>query len=118
MSRAMANLHVSWLQLCRFCGATPAPNGSIYTWPEAMGLFLCEACWDWEVENAHPEYLAALERDNTSPSGNIGAVDVWLHTVQGKGERRAWERAMAKGNGKGNARSRSRSPRGFQGLEQ
>ena len=76
------------------------------------------ACSNWEADNAHPEYLAALERDNASASGNIGQVDAWLNTVTGKGERRAWERAMAKGNGKGKAGSRSRSPRRFQGLEQ
>ena len=117
--------HVSQ-QPCHFCGATPAPYGSVYTWPEALGLDLCTACFDWEADNAHPEYLAALERDNASASGNIGEVDAWLNTVTGKGERRAWEGQMrsrerqmrAKGNGKGTAGSRSRSPRRFQGLEQ
>ena len=111
-------------QPCSFCGATPAPNGSIYTWAEALGLDLCEACSDWEIDHAHPEYLTALGRDNASASGNIGAVDAWLNTMmaqgilQGQCERRAWERARAKGNGKGKAGSRSRSPRRFQGLEQ
>ena len=127
---SMAKLHVSMAtrlqQPCRFCGATPAPNGSIYTWEEALGLHFCEVCSDWEVCHAHAEYLAALGRDNASASGNIGAVDAWLNTVTGKGERRAWEGQMrardrqmrAKGNGKGTAGSRSRSPRRFQGLEQ
>ena len=113
-------------QPCRFCGATPAPNGSVYTWAEALGLDLCDACSDWEACHAHPEYLAALERDNASASGNIGEVDAWLNTVTGKSERRAWEGQMrardrqmrAKGNGKGTAGSRSRSPRRFQDLEQ
>ena len=117
--------HVSQ-QPCHFCGATPAPNGSVYKWPEALGLELCMACSNWEADNAHPEYLAALERDNASASGNIGQVDAWLNTVTGKGERRAWEGQMrarqrqmrAKGNGEGTAGSRSRSPRRFQGLEQ
>ena len=117
--------HVSQ-QPCHFCGDTPAPNGSIYKWPEALGMELCVACCDWEIDNAHPEYCAALERDNASPSGDIGEVHAWLNTVAGKGERRAWEGRMrarerqmrAKGYGKGTAGSRSRSPRRFQGLEQ
>mgnify|MGYP001433897856 CR=1 FL=1 len=104
--------HVSQ-QPCHFCGATPAPYGSVYTWPEALGLDLCTACFDWEADNAHPEYLAALERDNASASGNIGEVDAWLNTVNGKSERRAWERAV-----KALSRVRSRSPRRFAGLEQ
>ena len=103
-------------QPCCFCGATPARNGSIYTWPEALGLDLCEDCSDWEIENAHPEYFSALDRDLDSASGNIGEVDAWLDTVIGQFERRTWERARAKGNGKGNARSRSRSPRRFEDL--
>jgi len=126
MSRGFEFSMARLQQPCRFCGATPAPNGSIYTWEEALGLDFCEACSDWEACHAHPEYLAALDRDNASASGSIGAVDAWLNTrfaqgiTQGQRERRAWERAMAKGNGKGKgkARSRSRSPRGFQGLEQ
>ena len=126
----MAKLHVSMAtrlqQPCRFCGATPAPNGSIYTWEEALGLDFCEACSDWEIDHAHPEYLAALGRDNASASGSIGAVDAWLGTGRGRVAHRAWlvvngNRApkgnakgidMGKGNGtsKGNVRSRSRSP--------
>ena len=100
--------HVSQ-QPCHFCGDTPAPNGSIYKWPEALRMDLCEACCDWEIDNAHPEYCAALERDNASPSGDIGEVHAWLNTVAGKGERRAWE---------GRMRARARSPRRFQDLEQ
>jgi len=122
---SMAKLYVSMAtrlqQPCRFCGATPAPNGSIYTWEEALGLELCNACSNWEIDHAHPEYIEALERDNASPSGDIGAKDAWLNTMmaegitQGQCERRAWERARAKGNGKGKAGSRSRSPRRFEG---
>ena len=126
MSRGFESMATRLQQPCRFCGATPAPNGSIYTWEEALGLDFCEACSDWEACHAHPEYLVALGRDNASASGNIGAVDAWLNTrlaqgiTQGQRERRAWERAMAKGNGKGKGKagSRSRSPRRFQGVEQ
>jgi hypothetical protein len=122
MSRGFEFSMARLQQPCRFCGATPAPNGSIYTWEEALGLHFCEACSDWEACHAHPEYLAALDRDNASASGSIGAVDAWLNTVIGQGERMAWEMAMAKGNGKGKGKgkagSRSRSPRRFQGLEQ
>ena len=80
-----------------------------------MGFEFCKVCSDWEIDHAHPEYLAALDRDNASASGNIGAVDAWLNTVIGQGERMAWEMAMAKGNGKGKGKagSRSRSPRRF-----
>ena len=101
-------------QPCSFCGGTPARNGSIYTWAEALGFQLCEACSSWEIENAHPEYIAALGRDNDSASGEIGAKDAWLDTVIGQNERRAW----AKGNGNGKAGSRSRSPRRFEDIAQ
>ena len=99
--------------LCCFCGATPARNESIYIWPEALGLQLCYACSEHEIENAHPEYLAALHRDKRSASGDTGAVVAWLCTDIGFGMRRAWcvgkgkrepdflGNRLIKGNGKG-----------------
>ena len=126
MSMATMQMAQRAEQCCSYCDASPARNGSIYTWPEALGLHHCEACCNWEIANAHPGYFVALAKDNESASGNIGAVDAWLNTMmaqgitQGQRERRAWERAMAKGNGKGKGKagSRSRSPRRFQGVEQ
>ena len=113
-------------QCCSYCGASPAHNGSIYTWPDALGLHHCNACCDWEIVNAHPSYFVALAKDNESASGSIGSVDAWLGTGRGRVARRAWlavngnrapkgnakGRDMGKDNGtsKGNARSRSRSP--------
>jgi hypothetical protein len=126
MSMATMQMAQRAEQCCSYCDASPARNGSIYTWPEALGLHHCEACCNWEIVNAHPGYFVALAKDNESASGNIGAVDAWLGTGRGRVAHRAWlvvngKRApkgnakgidLGKDNGtsKGKVTSRSRSP--------
>lgn len=102
---------------CRLCGGTPAQNGSIYLNVEG---FYCNACSDAEIEAADQNYIAALEMDNTSPSGNIGAAAAWLagkgDWLEAKGKGKGNDKGKDKDNSKGKARSRS--PHRFDDMTQ
>jgi hypothetical protein len=91
----------SVMSICRDCGATPARSGSIY--PGVDG-FHCDACCDAELAAAAQGYLDALNADNESESGNIGAVVAWL---EAKGKGNGKDKGKDKDNSKGKARSRS-----------